>query len=353
MAEGFTRRLVFTAPGRAEVERVALAPPGPGQAVVRGEWSLISTGTEMTAYTGDFPAGVSAWAGYIRYPFYPGYSLVGVVEAAGEGCALSVGERVAVEAAHASLVLVDAPAATTAAGAAGRHDAAAAVAVPPAAGAQDATFQTLARVVLNGLRLAEVALGESVVVLGCGLLGQLAIRFARLAGAMPVAAVDLSRARLERGRQSGADLALCPDDGDPADGLRAANAGRLADVVVDVTGAPASFVAATRLARDMGRVVLLGSPRGPVTVDLHDDVHSRGLRVLGAHASTTPRQETPFTPWTMRRNAELFFALLATGRLGVSDLVSHRFALSDGDRAYALLDADRTRAMGVLIDLGA
>lgn len=353
MGEGFTRRLVFTAPGRAEVERVTLDPPAAGQALVRGEWSLISTGTEMTAYAGDFPAGASAWAAYIRYPFYPGYSLVGVVEAVGEGCALQVGERVAVEAAHQSRVLVQAPAAAPFLGAAGRHGAAAAVPVPEATGAQEATFQTLARVVLNGLRLSEAALGESVAVLGCGLLGQLAIRFARLAGAMPVAAIDLSRARLERSRQSGADLALCPDDGDPADGLRAANGGRLADVVIDVTGAPASFVAATRLARDMGRVVLLGSPRGPVTVDLHDDVHSRGLRVLGAHASTTPRQETPFTPWTMRRNVEFFFALLAAGRLGVSDLVSHRFALSEADQAYALLDADRTRAMGVLIDLGA
>ncbi len=353
MAERKARRVVFAAAREATVESVPIGAPGPGQILVRGEWSLISTGTEMTAYTGDFPRGESAWGTYVRYPFHPGYSLVGVVEAAGEGAGAGVGQRVAVEAAHASHVLVDAPGPEAAAGGEGRHSPSAVLPVPDGVAPEEATFQTLARIVLNGLRLAEPELGESVAVIGCGLLGQLAIRFARLAGAMPVVAVDLSRARLERALASGADVALEADDGDLPAALRATTGGRLADAVIDVTGAPASFVTATRLARDMGRVVLLGSPRGPVTVDLHDDVHSRGLRVIGAHASTTPRRETPLTPWTMRRNAELFFALVQAGRLSVADLISHRFALAGAKDAYARLDEDRASAMGVLLDLRA
>lgn len=346
MAEVTTRRLVFTAPRQAELEPAHLPDPGPGQALVRGEWSLISTGTEMTAYTGDFPRENSAWAAYVRYPFTPGYSSVGVVQAVGDGCALRPEQRILSSAGHAGHFLVSAPA--SAAGPAPDG-----MLVPAGIPPEEATFHTLARIVLNGLRLSRVEFGESAAVVGCGLLGQLAMRFLHLAGAFPVVAVDLSRARLAQAQASGADVRLCPTDGDPVTALKEANAGRLADVVIDVTGAPASFPLATRLARDLGRVVVLGSPRGPVTIDLHDEVHTRGLQVIGAHARTTPRLESPHTPWTMRRNVEYFLALLQAGRLQVADLISHRLPLSQAAAAFAMLDKDRTQAMGVLLQLDA
>lgn len=347
------RQLVFHGPRHVEVQAVPMPQPGPGQALVRGEWSLISTGTEMTAYTGDFPQPVSAWAAYVRYPFRPGYGAVGTVEAVGPGCALEPGQRIVSEAAHASHFLVDAPAAPGPVGASGRHPTANGLVAPPGVDPADATFHTLGRIVVNGLRLSRVQFGECAAVVGCGLLGQLAIRILCLAGALPVVAVDLAPARLEHARRSGADELLQPGSGDAARQLAERNGGRLADVVLDVTGAPGSFPLATRLARDLGRVVVLGSPRGPVTVDLHDDVHTRGLQVIGAHASTTPRAETPHTPWTMRRNTEYCLTLLRNGRLRVHDLVSHRFALSGAAEAYALLDRDRAETMGVLLELGA
>ena len=340
------RRLVFTGPRQATVEEIPLPAPGPGQALVHGEWSLISTGTEMTAYTGDFPREQSAWAAYVRYPFPPGYSSVGVVDAVGEACALTPGQRIVASAGHASHFLVHAPATGTGPAPDGMP-------VPAGLGPDEATFHTLARIVLNGLRLSHVEFGESAAVVGCGLLGQLAMRFLRQAGAFPIVAVDLSRDRLAGARESGADALVCPADGDPVQALKTANAGRLADLVIDVTGAPGSFPLATRLARDLGRVVVLGSPRGPVTVDLHDDVHTRGLQVIGAHARTTPRVESPHTPWTMRRNVEYFFALMTAGRLRVADLISHRYPLSRAPEAFAMLDRDRTQAMGVLLQLDA
>ncbi len=353
MAESSARRLVFTGPREVRVETVRLAAPGPGQALIRGEWALISTGTEMTAYTGDFPRGDSAWARYVRYPFAPGYSAVGIVEAVGPDCALAPGQRIVSGAAHASRFLVDAPATGIGPTLAGRHPTADALAAPEGVGAEVASFHALARIVLNGMRLARVEFGESVAVVGCGLLGQLGIRFLRLAGALPVVACDLSRQRLVRARAGGADVCLCPADGDPVVALRAQNAGRRADVAIDVTGAPGSFPLACQLVRSLGRVVVLGSPRGPVTVDLHDDVHTRGLQVIGAHASTTPLQETAHTPWSLRRNVEYFFALLGSERLNIADLITHRYPLSEADGAYRMLDRDRLQAMGVLLQLDA
>ncbi len=345
------RRVIFTGPRAVRVEEVPLAAPGPGQALVRGEWALISTGTEMTAYTGDFPPGESAWARYVRYPFAPGYSAVGIVEAVGPDCALAPGQRIVSGAAHASRFLVEAPATGAGPTLAGGHPAADALVVPEGVAAEAASFHALARIVLNGVRLSRVEFGESAVVVGCGLLGQLAIRLLRLAGALPVAACDLSRERLSWARGSGADLCLCPADGDALAALRAGNSGRRADLAIDVTGAPGSFPLACQLVRALGRVVVLGSPRGPVTVDLHDDVHTRGLHVIGAHASTTPQQETPHTPWSLRRNIEYFFALLGAGRVRIDDLISHRYPLSEAETAYRLLDRDRTQAMGVLLRL--
>jgi 2-desacetyl-2-hydroxyethyl bacteriochlorophyllide A dehydrogenase len=346
------RRVVFPRPQEVHLEEFDLPNPGPGQALVRGERSLISAGTEMTAYTGDFPRGDSAWARYVRYPFQPGYSFVGMVEAVGTGCVLVPGQRVAIEAPHASRILVDAPAAVVpGAGAPSIHSPSGPVVVPDRVSPDEAAFHTLARIALQGVRLAQVELGACVAVIGCGLVGQLAMRLSRLAGALRVVAVDLSDRRLEHALAGSADSGVRADVADPAQAVRECCDGRLADVVIDATGVPSSFATAVRTTRDLGRVVLLGSPRGSVTIDLHDDVHSRGLVVVGAHASTTPRRETPQTPWSMVRNTALFLALVADGRLRVDDLVSHRFPLARAHEAYGLLVREREATLGVLFDL--
>lgn len=130
------------------------------------------------------------------------------MEAGGEGRALREGERVAVEGAHAGWLLVDAPLEAVGPKGPGRHAAAAARVVSHGVDAQSAAFQTLGRIVLNGLRMAAPELGETAAVVGCGLLGQLAIRFLRLAGVMPAAAADLAPDRLEGAARSGADIVI-------------------------------------------------------------------------------------------------------------------------------------------------
>jgi hypothetical protein len=74
-------RVVFPAPRQVASEEVEVGEPGPGQ-VLRTEKTLISTGTELTGLSGEFPPG-SAWARYVRCPWYPGYSNVARVAAAG------------------------------------------------------------------------------------------------------------------------------------------------------------------------------------------------------------------------------------------------------------------------------
>src|ERR1051326_8416921 len=93
-------RVQFPAPRQVELREVPLEPPGPGQASVRTLCTLISTGTELTALTGDFPPN-SAWSRYVQYPWTAGYSHVGEVESLGDGVeGVGVGDLLASHAPH-------------------------------------------------------------------------------------------------------------------------------------------------------------------------------------------------------------------------------------------------------------
>lgn len=320
-----------------ELVREDVLPPGPDEILIRGSRSLISTGTELTAYTGDFPAG-SAWSRYVRYPFRPGYSHVGQVEAIGEGVtALGVGDRVATWSPHTTVARVPADGA---------------ILVPEAVSDEEAAFTSLGAIVLNGIRVAGIGLGDSVVIVGAGLLGQLAASLASLSGARPVILIDPAEERLALAGHHGASLTIPRPVAEAGDAVRAATGGRGADIVLEITGNPAVMPHAIRLARRNGRVVVLGSPRGPSVVDFHDEVHTLGVQIVGAHISTTPEVETPQTPWTRRRNSLLFLDLIADRTLSVSDLITHRYPLGETADAYAFLATDRSRAMGVMLELG-
>ncbi|MCL6650087.1 MAG: alcohol dehydrogenase catalytic domain-containing protein [Chloroflexi bacterium] len=105
-----TEGVIFLRPGEVELETVEVGEPSEGQVRVATEVTLISTGTELTALSGEFPPG-SVWSRYVQYPFRPGYSHVGVVEQVGPGVSgLSEGDRVYSGARHAGAVLLPASA---------------------------------------------------------------------------------------------------------------------------------------------------------------------------------------------------------------------------------------------------
>jgi 2-desacetyl-2-hydroxyethyl bacteriochlorophyllide A dehydrogenase len=327
-------QVVFPTPRQVELREVPLEPPGPGQALVRTLCTLISTGTELTALTGDFPPN-SAWARYVRYPWTAGYSHVGEVEAVGPGVeAVQPGDRLASHAPHGDRAVVTVARAER---------------VPDGVSPEEAAFLPLAQITLNGLRQSEVIFGESVVILGAGLIGQLTARYCRLAGARPVILVDQSEARLARAADLGCVLVHPREEGQVEAAVRSETRDRRADAVFEASGNPALLSLALRLPRRKGRVVILGSPRGAASLDLHDEVHTLGLRIIGAHNSTHPPVETPDSPWTLHRHAELFFDLLTAGELDVRSLIGHTYSGTAAAEAFGMLLEDRTQAMGVIL----
>lgn len=328
--------VVIAAPRVVEIREESVASPGEGEVLIRAVRSLISTGTEMTAYTGDFPREKSAWASYIRYPFRTGYSHIGEVVEVGPGVeSVRVGSRVFSHAVHASLVV---------------QKSQAVVPLPDGVSPEFAALSAVSAIAMNGVRMAEIALGEAVIVVGLGIVGQMALRFASLNGAYPLIALDISEERLATARAAGATHTINSRLVDPLEAVLAFTRGRKADVVFEVTGNPAVIPSLPPLLRRAGRLVLLGSPRGKTSIDLHDEVHTFGLRVIGAHASNHPLVETPGNVWTRPRNVELYLDLLGAGLVDASSLITHRFSWRQAAEVFRLLDEDRTRTLGVILN---
>ncbi|MBS7634345.1 zinc-binding dehydrogenase [Candidatus Bathyarchaeota archaeon] len=334
--EGF--RIVFPKPMKVEVEKFQVGKPKEKEVLIETEAALISTGTELTALTGDFPK-PSAWSNYIKYPFVPGYSSIGrIVEVGYEVKDFNVGDIVAATSPHATHAVV-------------RADQL--VKVPENVNVESACFHTIAAGVMNSVRLAKVSLGDAVVVVGLGLLGQLTVLFSRMAGAHPIVAIDIAEERLKISKASGATHIIRADDwNDVRKNIRIITKGRMADKVFEVTGNPNVITEAITLTKILGRFVVLSSPRGRTNIDFHDEVNRPSRIIIGTHFTSQPELETPYNPWTRKRNTELFFDLLSAGCLTIEHLITHRYIWREAEKAYNMLLEDRTRALGVILKFG-
>ena len=214
--------------------------------------------------------------------------------------------------------------------------------VPP----QDAAFVTLASIPLHALRLSGVGLGAKVVVLGLGLLGQLAARLAMACGC-DVAGIDPS----EPARKAAADagvLALDESGDATTSQILHWSRGRGADtVLVCAAGRSAEPMSRTPgLCRDRATVVMVGDVGMPPR---RAPYYEREISLLFARSYGPGRYEPSYETWgvdypagqvrwTEGRNQEAVLDLLASGRLAVSDLVTHIFDIGRADEAYRLLD---------------
>lgn len=341
MSNGQTRTrraIVFTGKERVELREEPVPALEPGRLLVRTTRSLISTGTESICFTRNFAPGTH-WDHWVKYPFPAGYLNVGRVEAVGEGGegvqGWSVGDRVASRGHHASHVVVRA------------GDA---VRVPEGVSDEDAAWMGLGKIVQVGVRAAEHVLGDAVVVIGLGLLGQLVVQYARLMGAREVIAIDTAERRLAWAEQSGATRVLRMTAAEALPEVKRLTGGRLADVVYDVTGHPAVFATALPLARKFGKVILLGDAGRPELQHLTSDVITRGLRILGAHDMHAPAEPSDLAPWSARAMGELVLHFIARGQLRVNHLITHRVRPADAAEVYAMLQTKRDEAMGVVYE---
>lgn len=322
-------RVVFRRPGIVELEEYDVKPPRSGEVLVKTLYTLISPGTEL-AFLYSLPNTPR------KFPMVVGYSNVGVVEELGRGVSgLKVGQAVVSWSPHASHVTVSAEKVFP---------------VPEDLSLEEASFFALGAICLQGVRKAGVEIGESALVIGLGLVGQLTAQLLRLSGAVPIIGLDLYEGRLKLARKLGADYVFNPSKVDVEEEVLRLTEGKGASLTIEASGSPEAVNLAFRLTRKLGRVVLLGSSRGETTVNFYRDIHRKGLHVIGAHVSTVPEVESFRYYWTLRDEIKTFFKLLKMRSLNVRDLISVKLSFRDASKAYELLRKEKDRVVGILLD---
>ena len=347
--------------GAVTVVEAAKPSPSAHEAIVRTSYSVVSSGTELSkVQVGAMPlwekartrpdqvakvletarnegpvAAMNKVRERLSTPQPLGYSLAGVVEAVGAACtAFRVGDRVACggrTANHAEYAV--APVNLS-------------VPVPDDVGLRDAAFATVGAIAMHGLRTGGVAIGDRVLVIGLGLLGQIATRLAVAAGAH-VFGVDPREDRAQLAVDSGADAAQTSLDLATARAVFAWSRGRGADVVVIAAGGAdnSPLVLAGEAARDRAKVVVVGAidlkiPREPY---YHKELSLVVSRSYGPGRYDPEFEEKGFAyppgyvPWTERRNMEEILAQIACGRLSTEGLVGLTLPFDRAPEGYEIL----------------
>jgi polar amino acid transport system substrate-binding protein len=213
---------------------------------------------------------------------------------------------------------------------------------------ESGAYGTLGAIALQGVRLAEPTLGESVVVIGLGLVGQLTVQLLKANGCR-VFGLDLDESRISLALELGADKAIVSND-EAAKEIDAWTRGYGADAVL-ITAATDSnqpIELAARVSRLKGRVIVVGMtgmniPRAPF--------FSRELKLIISMSYGPGRYDPeyeergqdyplPYVRWTEKRNIESFLELIGDRRVNVERLTTHRFPITEADRAYQLISGD-------------
>lgn len=230
------------------------------------------------------------------------------------------------------------------------------VKLPDSVSFEQAAFTTLGTVAMHGFRLAEPQVGETVTVIGLGLLGMLAAQIARAAGCK-VLGIEPNPARIALGRQLGFETCN-PDEAEETAQQFTSGMGMDAVLICADTSSSDPVNLAANITRDRGRVISVGAVGLEITRKLfyEKEILFRVSRSYGPGRYDFDYEEkgkdypAGYIRWTEQRNMQAFVDLLSDGSVTVEPLISHTFPIEDATRAYELiLGKSVTPYLGVLL----
>ncbi|MEE3331767.1 MAG: Gfo/Idh/MocA family oxidoreductase [Myxococcota bacterium] len=358
--------------GKLELVEVPAPSPGPGQVLVRTHFSVMSPGTEKMAMEfarksllgkaqsrpdlvkqvtrklrQEGPAQTyRAVMGRLDAPQPLGYSSAGVVEEVGPGVrGFAPGDRVACAGAgyanHAELNVVPENLVAL---------------VPDPVGLDKAAYATVGAIAMQGIRLAKPQLGDVAVVVGLGLIGQLAVQLLHANGCR-VLGIDTDEARAKQALDQGAEWVAAPDSV-PESWKDTATEGHGADLAIVAASANSSapIALAAELCRQKGRLSIVGA----MPMDLERRAFFDKELELVVSMSYGPgrydhRYEEqgydyprPFVRWTENRNLQSFLSLVASGAIDPGALDTDLVAFSDATESYEALASGARSALSIL-----
>ncbi len=322
------KQIVFTKKNTAEILDCDYRKPGLFEVVVETAFSTVSCGTERANITGD----PNVYAEGITKPPFPkvlGYSSAGTVIEKGEMVEdICIGDKVAVFwSHHAKYNTVDRNCIVKI-----KYDN-----VP----LNYAAIGFITSFPLAAIRKTRLEIGESAVVMGLGLLGQLAVRLLKLAGAAPIVAVDPVESRRQEALNGGADYVFSPFEDDFASKVTSVTNGG-ANVAIEVTGVGAGFDGVLDCMAKFGRVALLGCTRDKnFTIDYYRKIHFPGITVIGAHTMARPDFESHPGFFTHSDDIEAIIKLIALNRLDFYDMIKETHSPEDCPDVYTRLVNDK------------
>lgn len=344
--------------GATEVANIPVPTVKRGQLLIKTSRSLVSAGTERMLVefgkagwiekarqqpdkvrmvldkikTDGLQPTIEAVFNKLDQPLPLGYCNVGRVAVVGSGVVgFELGDRVISNGKHAEVVSVPINLCAR---------------VPDTVSDEEAAFTVLGAIALQGIRLVQPTLGETVVVTGLGLIGLVTVQLLRAHGCR-VLGLDFDRDKLDLARQFGAEVVDLAAGQDPVKAAEIYSRGRGVDAVI-VTAATKSsepMHQAALMCRKRGRIVLVGVTGLELS---RDDFFKKEL-TFQVSASYGPGRYDPnyeekgqdypvgFVRWTEQRNFEAVLDMMADGRLDVKPLISHRFAIDEAGKAYELV----------------
>lgn len=329
-------RPVFIEKGKAMLEEFEIPDKVPaGKVLVHTSASAISAGTERANLL-DMP-NISCAPN--DFPKYIGYTNCGYIEAIGEGVhGFNIGDRVTVNFGGNALYNYTTPDKLLKVD----HD---------SITDYEASFGNITVFPMGALRKTALEIGESMLVMGLGILGVFSVMFARAAGAFPLIAADLKPERRKLALELGADYALDPADPDFAKQVKALTRGKGVNTVIEVTGICSALDTVLDCTARYGRVALLGCTRVPDTIiNYYEKVHKPGITLVGAHTMARPIHESSAHFWTWQDDQRAVFDLLASRRISFDKIINEIVSPRDTASVYDRLANDKDFPVGVVFD---
>ena len=221
------------------------------------------------------------------------------------------------------------------------------VKVPDNVTDEEAAFATLGSIALQGIRLADPKLGETVLVLGLGLLGQMTVQMLRANGCR-VLGTDLDPALVALSQRWGA-IGFGVGEADTVCHTLTAGLGVDAVLVCAGTASNEPIELCGRVTREKGRIVVVGAVRMDIP---RDDYFKKEISVVISRSYGPGRYDSTYEEggndypagyvrFTEQRNMQTVIELIASGRLDVKSLITHRFTVDDAVTAYSLIEGQK------------